>query len=203
MSKQTEPLTKRDLEVLEMIARSGTENSARGLTEMIGREVTISPPKLKMVPLKGIPNILGGPEAVVVGLYFSIEGAMTGHMMFALPIDRALTLVDMLMDEPAGTTENLGAMEISALGEAGNIMSSFFLTSMSNLTESVIMPSPPAVLVDMAGAILGSVLLELAMEKDEILVIETSFLESGHDVRGFFLFLASEEALQSVIGKVA
>lgn len=49
--------------------------------------------------------------------------------MLIFPYERALKLVDLLIDEPEGTTQQLGTYERSALAEVGNLCGSFFQCS--------------------------------------------------------------------------
>lgn len=62
--------------LLEAMAREGIHNSVEGLSEMVGRTITVSQPIFSLVPLNQIPNHLGELEREVVGVYQRVEGEM-------------------------------------------------------------------------------------------------------------------------------
>jgi chemotaxis protein CheC len=101
----------------------------------------------------------------------------------------AFELVDLLLGQPNGTTIELSDMERSTLGEVGNIMGSFFLNYISDSTGQRFMPSPPAVMMDMAGAVLDATLANILAYTDETYVMETVFGTNDRQVAGTFLVM--------------
>ena len=108
-----------------------------------------------------------------------------------LPITSAFHLADLMMNERPGTATTLGVLEQSALSEAGNMMLSNFLNGVASLDEmpDLLRPSPPAVMVDMLGAILNVVLTPVAAVRDDLLIIETTFRDTLRSVQGRFWVL--------------
>jgi chemotaxis protein CheC len=113
--------------ILAHIRDEGVYNAARGMSEMVGEELTVSEPHVRMVPLHEIPTILGGAETEAVGIYLRIDGMIPGQMMMIVPYLKALELTDLVMSLPKGTTQNFGKLERSALAELGNLTGSWFL----------------------------------------------------------------------------
>ena len=111
----------------------------------------------------------------------------------------ALGLADLLMGEEVGTTQSLDEMEESALAELGNITGSFFLNALADSTGLVLLPSPPAVIMDMAGAILDVALADIVLESDYALVVETSFGTEDHQISGSFLVMPSPDLMRALI----
>ena len=93
-------------------------------------------------------------------------------------------------------------MEESALGEVGNIMGSFFLNALSDATNSSFLPSPPAVMMDMAGAILDVALADIIQESDHALVVETSFCTEDRQIEGTLLIMPSPDLLRVLLEHV-
>jgi len=166
---------------------SGMKNAVAGLSKMIGREISASEFKTKKVAVKDIPDLFGGPEALIVGVYLSISGDSTGHMLVAYQPNTAFGLVDMLLGQPQGTTTQLSDMEQSVLGEVGNIMGSFFLNYLSDNVGVAVQPSPPAVMMDMAGAVLDGIMASIMQYTDYVYVVETEFGTEDTQVKGNFL----------------
>jgi chemotaxis protein CheC len=84
-------------------------------------------------------------------------------------------------------------MERSTLGEMGNIMGSFFLNFISDTTGNRFQPSPPAVMMDMAGAVLDAALADVLAYSDDTYIVETVFGTNDRQVSGTFLVIPSPE----------
>jgi chemotaxis protein CheC len=164
-------------------------HAASGLSEMIGRPITIDVPRVERLPISQVSTYIGGPETEMVGIYLLIEGDMPGQAILMLPLEDALHMVDLLMDVPPGTTDTLGELERSALAEAGNLTASFFLNEVALFTGVSSRPSPPAVMVDMLGAILSVVAAPVAVDSNELLIVETVFKEPTRIVQAHFWIL--------------
>ena len=73
----------------------------------------------------------------------------------------------------------------------GNIMGSFFLNSLADATGLNLNPSPPAVMMDMVGAVLDVALGDIMQETDEALIVEATFGTSDRQINGTFLVMPS------------
>ena len=100
------------------------------------------------------------------------------------------------MGNPTGTTSSLDEMSQSALGEMGNITGTFFLNAVADELGVFLNPSPPIVLLDMAGAILDIALAEILAERDDVFIAETSFGVSDRTVEGTFLIMPNASFMQ-------
>jgi chemotaxis protein CheC len=175
----------------EELLRAVMERVARSLSDMIGQIVTNSLPVVKTIPISEVVARAGAPEAEIVGIYLNIEHGLRGRVILILPFNFALNLVDLVMDAPRGMTTRLGLEERSALAEVGNLMLSYFLNSVVELTGrvDVLQPSPPSVVVDMLGAILNLCVTSAAAVSDDLLVIETMFKDLVRTVQFRFWVL--------------
>jgi chemotaxis protein CheC len=171
------------------ILQSALQNAASGLSEMVGRPITIDTPRAEAIPLGKVPDCVGGPETEMVGVYLLIDGDLTGQVILMLPLDDALHLIDLLLGEPSGTTTELDDLGRSALAETGNLTASYFLNKIASLTGLSIRPSPPAVMVDMMGAIFNVIASPLAAMSDKLTIVETAFQEPERTVTAHFWVL--------------
>jgi chemotaxis protein CheC len=169
----------------------GIGDSISGLSQMVGQEIKATSLRPRVVDIREVPSIIGGAETPTVGVYLRVMGAATGHMLLVYQPKAAFELLDMLMGIDPGTTQGLGEMEESALGEMGNIMGSFFLNSLADTTGMSFYPTPPAVMMDMAGAVLDVALAEIMMETDEACIVEAMFGTQDKQVSGTFLVIPS------------
>jgi chemotaxis protein CheC len=158
--------------------------------------IRLQEPQLQFVSLGEVPGIAGGPQQVVLAVYLGIEGDLNGHLMLFFTEASGLRMIDLLMEQPPGTTRELDALGISALAETGNVCGSSFLNALSDRTGLKILPTTPAVVVDMAGAILQTVVSELYASGDEVLVVETGF---NGDVPGHFLLMPDQDSMARLV----
>jgi chemotaxis protein CheC len=165
------------------------QNSARGLSEMVGRRIDIHLPKIEEIPIGHVIDRVGGPETEMVGIYLLIDGDVSGQTILMLSLTEALFLVDLLLGEPPGTTTHLGDLERSALAETGNLTAAFFLNEIDALTGISLRPSPPAVIVDMLGAIIDVITAPIAVISDKLSIVETVFEDDGRTVLAHFWIL--------------
>ncbi len=182
----------------ELVAK-GTTNAMAGLSQMVGQEIQVTSFGLRRIPVANISQLVGGPEAISVGIYLTASGSANGHLMLILDPRIAHAFVDLLMAQPPETTRSLGEMEQSALGEMGNIIGSFFLNALADATGLELRPSPPAVMVDMAGALLDVVAADIMLTADEAFVAETTFHTPDRDVSGMFFVMPSEGLLNALL----
>jgi len=172
--------------LLQSVIVAGASQAARALSGMIGQPVTLTVSRISKWPLAAVADHLGGPEAHVAGIYLASEGSLRGHIMLILSLEDALRLVDMLMELPEGTTRELDSLARSALGEVGNLAASFFLSSVADAIGATCRPSPPAVIVDMAGAVLDIMLVTAGALGDHVLLLEAIFCTASRHMRLHF-----------------
>ncbi len=197
--EQVSLLTKDELSVWGWLVSKGINNAMQGLSGMIGAELVVTSLKMEQCSVQQAAELLGGPENTVLGIYLSVAGDATGHLMLVHDPRMAYNLIDMQMGLPCGTTQQLDEMERSIMGEMGNITGSFFLNALADATEMTLSISPPAVMVDMAGAILGIALADIMKEHDEVLVVRTTFGTANQQVDGNFLVMPTIEFLKAIL----
>jgi chemotaxis protein CheC len=173
------------------LAKVGSTTAVSGLSEMVNRDFKITTLSLEEVSMRNTANLIGKPEDKVVGIYLLFSGNTAGQILLVFQPDTAFELCDLAMGVPPGTTTGLGEMERSVLGEMGNIVGTFFLNGVADCVGLRLMPSPPAVVEDMAGSVIGSVLAEAFDESESLFVIKLLFSSPQSQIEGRFLVLPS------------
>jgi chemotaxis protein CheC len=182
-----------DLANWTKLAKIGSTTAVSGLSQMVNKEFTITALNIEEVSTRNATGLIGKADDLVIGIYLLFSGNANGHILLAFKPEIAFELVDMAMGSPTGSTNTLGEMERSVLGEMGNIVGSFFLNGVADSVGLRLMPSPPAVVEDMAGALIGSVLVEAFRDNDSLFVIKLLFSSSSREIEGKFLVLPSFE----------
>ena len=199
MSEEILNLTELQMDALREIGNVGAGNAATALSQIINRKIDMSVPKVSIMPLGDVPDVVGGADVMVAGVYLRVFGLAPGSILFLLPRDSTFYLVDMLMGRPQGTTEVLTEMDESAVMEIGNILAGAYLNALSHFTQLTLLPSIPALAVDMAGAILSVILIQLGQIGDHALVIETEFTSEFEGVNGHFFLIPDPGSLGTIL----
>lgn len=175
------------IDVLKEIGNIGAGNAATALAKLLNKKIDMNVPKVNLLDISDVPDLIGGAEAIVTGVFFKIEGDLDGSIMFVLDINSSQTLIKLLMN--GYETNELDDYTKSALKEIGNILSGSYISSLSTLTGLNIKISIPSLAIDMAGAILSVPAIQFGQVSDKILIIETEFLEGSDNVKGFFFLI--------------
>jgi chemotaxis protein CheC len=202
MSDDELNLSAAQLDALKEIGNVGAGNSATALSQIISRRIDMNVPRVDLVPLEAVPDLVGGPDAIVVGIFLRVYGKAPSNILFLLPKKSAFYLVDKLMGRKHGETTKLDSMDESALMEIGNILTGAYLNAFFTFTKLTMLPSIPALAMDMAGAILNVVLVQLGQMGDKALVIETEFLSEDDGISGQFFLVPDPGSLETIISAV-
>lgn len=189
------------LDVLKEICNVGAGHAATALSQLIGRRIDLEVPRVIFENIQEVPRIAGGAETVVAGLYFRILGEARGIILMIFPEESAQGIVR-LVCHGRETPDLEDPMSVSAMQETGNILTSAFLSAISQLSGLSLIPSVPGYARDMAGSILDLVLIELSRLADIALVIETVFCETGEGIRGHFFLLPDPHTLEVILRAV-
>ncbi|WP_197032680.1 chemotaxis protein CheC [Clostridium sp. KNHs205] len=185
-------------DVLKEIGNIGAGNATTALSTMINSKVDMNVPKVDLLNIKELPDMLGGAEEIVVGILITLEGEINGMMMFMMEQMSACRIVNILMGK-SSKLEDFTEMEYSALREIGNIIAGAYLSSLSTLTGIKINASIPYMSIDMAGAILSVPAIEFGKVGDKALIIETQFVKDDSDVNGYFILIPTLESYDVIL----
>jgi chemotaxis protein CheC len=190
------------LDVLKEIGNIGAGNAATALAKMISKKVDMKVPLVNVLDFSEVPEILGGPEMEVVGIFFKLEGEIEGSIMFVLDTESAMKLIELLM--PGISTDGFNEFAFSALQEIGNILAGSYISSLSSLSNLDIKISVPSLALDMAGAILSVPAIHFGLIGDKILMIENEFVEEieQDSVNGFFILIPEVESYDTLLGSL-
>lgn len=186
--------------LLHKLAVEGVKNAVKGLSTMIGEELQMTQPEVSLISVLELPNLLG-PETEAIGVFLAAEGDLAGQFMLIFPYAKALELVDLIMFETPGTTQELTSMEKSALAEAGNLTGAYFLNKVSEITGMTTVLSTPAVMADMVGAILNILVASNVEVAEHVMMIRTVIMQGEHHVQANFWFIPNPRTINTFAEK--
>lgn len=195
-------LTKKQLDALKEVGNIGCGNAASALAEFLGRRITMSVPLASLVSLAEVPNKVGGKDALVACIMLKLIGGLSGRFLFVIPEKTSLKILRKLIpNSRAEDLFNLEELEDSCLKEICNILGGAFSNALSILTKTPVINSLPVMSFDRVGRLVENVVSDMKTISEEVLMIETSFLEEEEDLRfHIFLLPASLESLFEKIG---
>lgn len=183
-------------EHIDEILQAAMANVAQNLSIMTNREIIVEKPTLRTIPLGELMEFgTNSPEAETVGVYLLIEGDVQGQTLLIFGLEDAFYLIDMMMGEPVGTTTEMDELAQSAMAEIGNLSLASFLNVLSDKTGHSILPSPPAVIIDMAASILTAVAANsMAFATDELIIFDSMFKDADRIIQADFWVLPNPDA---------
>ncbi|MFH1149815.1 MAG: chemotaxis protein CheC [Actinomycetota bacterium] len=195
-------LSAMQIDALREVGNIGAGNAAIALSQMVDKKVDLSVPKASLVPLVGVPGLVGGPETTVAGVYLGIAGDCSGSILLLLEKESATSLATLMVPGEAAAVPELDVVKRSALQETGSILSGAYLMALGQLTGLLFRPSVPGFAMDMAGAIIDHVLVDLASTEDYVLVVETDFMVSGVKILGHLILFPDLGMLATILERL-
>ena len=180
--KSYDELNHLELDTLREIGSIGTGNAATALSQMLGREIRITLPEVRIKGYNEAIEWIGGPEEITAGVLVRLSGQISGIMLSVQPIEFVNLVLESVMDKGITNYEQLSELEHSALIEVGNIMISTFINALSGLADVNIDLTVPAYTVDMQGAILAVPMAEYGGQSDYIMTIGGNFVCDNRQV---------------------
>lgn len=177
---------------------------AEGLSEMreaLERMISVKVDtvhNVRPVPIADVPALTGDAERFVVATYARFGGDVTGHLAFLYDRESAEMLARSVIGEDAPDPD----MAASAICEVSNVAGSRVLNVLSDASGFRIVPTPPEMVTDMAGAVLESMLCELAPQGGECVILRAEIRLRMDNFMGTMVLLPSEEDLQRLIERL-
>ncbi len=196
-----ERVTQDYYDVLKEIGNIGAGNAMTALSQMLQCKVDMQVPQVRLLEFNEMASLMGGEEQLMVGVYLAVEGDITGSIMFLVQQGSAKHLVNKLMMGMGSEGDGLNEMELSAMQEVSNIITGAYLNSLSTLTNLKIYPSPPALTMDMAGAILSVPAIEFGTIGDKILLIQSQFYDEV-SIDGYFILIPDLESYGKILSSL-
>ena len=193
------------LDALREVANIGAGHAATALSQMIGETIMISVPMINIARLEEVPPQVAAPDEPVAAVLMHMLGDLTGRTLLVFPRRTAHRLASLLLRRPTdgadADSQEFSEMDQSAIKEAGNILSSAYMTALSDFMGMMLLPSPPSLAVDMSNAVLTTTYLQFGTDRDLVFCVESEFLmdDTAEKLRGFFLLLPDPASLSAIL----
>lgn len=189
-------------DALQELANIGAAHSATTLSQLLNSQIGMSVPEINIVDIADVSEFVSDELTTMVA--FELQGDIPhgGFLILHFPRDSAVRTAHILqgdMQAPLTFSE----MDQSAILEVGNIMVSSFLSASSDLLGFNLLPSPPALIVDMAHAAITSLIAQMTVEVDDVILFRVKLTSDEHNIAGNILIFLEVNALQRIAERLA
>jgi chemotaxis protein CheC len=186
-------------DAMQELGNIGAAHAATTLSQMLGSTVQMSVPGIKAVDIAELGNYMGEESAAMVAFELQGEIQHGGYIIFYITRESAIRLTNTML----GLTDMnraMNEMDESALIEVGNIMVSAFLDATAELLGFVMLPSPPAMTIDMVHAAMSSLIAGMGEEIDEVLLFSTELTCEEHKIDSDIIMMPENKTLVQIVG---
>jgi chemotaxis protein CheC len=211
-------LTEAQRRLLRMVFDRGAEGASQALSKWLAQEVHLAISEVELVELEQASDLLGPAESLVAACSMGLTGRLTGLILLVFDDPSGLALVDLLLQQPVGTTTDWDELAQSAVKETTNIVGCAYVNALAAHLPATggkaaaapdeaamrrggeLVPSPPSFVQDFVGSLLEFALMEQALEFDQVLLIQSEFRASrdGPNLNWTLLFIPSRESLRAL-----
>ncbi|MGO9498672.1 MAG: chemotaxis protein CheC [Solirubrobacteraceae bacterium] len=185
--------TELQLDALRELANIASGNAATALSQMLGREVGLSVPRVLALPVADAIEACGSPDESITSVVIPLEGDIEGLVLLLISCEGANALCRLLGVE-AGS--DIGD---SALREIGNVLGTSCLNALASMTGLSLGPCPPHLRTDMLGAIVSSLALTQTPSTDLVLVLDSELEVADEPCSISFVLLPTDGGVTDLL----
>ncbi|KXS42604.1 MAG: inhibitor of MCP methylation CheC [Methanolobus sp. T82-4] len=196
-----EELNELEASALREIVNIGVGNAVTSLSKMIGKQIKIEVPELKIERIEKVPEIAGGADTVVSGVIMHVDGDINGYIMMLLSKETAEAICATISGEEE--VDIFNELNQSMIEEVGHILAGSYVSSLSEFLGLELRISPPMQTFDMLGAIMDHILIEMSRNVESTLLFDTFFTLEGHRMEGILLTLFDPESMDKILNRIS
>jgi chemotaxis protein CheC len=186
-------------DALKEIGNICAGNAATALSQLLGKKISIVVPRIMFLPIEEVLQAMGGEDKLVAGLILRVLGDLPSNIIFIFSQKDAMILASLLTRKQISESSIMTDLERSALKEVGVILANAYLGALGSFVGLGLVPTIPELIVDMAGAIIDYILIELSCKSEFALLVESEFHVPTASVTGHFFLIPNPEGLELIV----
>lgn len=184
-------------EILQKAADRGSAKVSEAFSKLSGSVAKAEISKVEIVPLAEAGGRITHPDGQAVVTYGQLLSGVSGVSLLIMSRESALTLVDLLNQQPVGTTGILKDIDRSAIKETLNILSNSYMTALSETANIDLgLGVPNMVTVERMKDIVDVLVSKKSGDNDSAVIFETSLVITDHKVKICLYLLFNEELIE-------
>ncbi len=193
------PLAK---DMLKEVGSIGTGNAATAMSQLLGLNVNITIPDVRIMSFNDTIFSIGSPEDEVMAVVSQIQGDLSGIMMFVFKLDFAGALSQVMMNQTLSSYDDIDYITTSAIKEAGNIINSSYIGAMSTLAGMDIKLSAPGSTINMLGGVMNIAMIQVGYNTNNLLMVAGKFIVGDKQLEGCLLMVPTVDSLDKLIKRL-
>lgn len=176
-------------------------NAATALSKLIGHEVLVAVPTVRLTTVEKLSASLGPTNQVATAILVRIEGDVQGLLLFSLSPADAEAVSGKIAQQQ--TTTTFIDIDQSVLKEMVNIIAGAVLTAVSKFLDIRLHPSVPASATDMLGAVVDPFVAELGAQFEQVLLQQELFTIPSKGVSLHFSAIIDPPSTTTLLAKLS
>ena len=186
------------LDALKEAGTIGAGRAATALADLISKKVQITVPQVSLIPIENISTLLTARDRTFFVIDMEITGDISGRIFLLFSPQDAKLLANNLLGKPQEEIDLKDEMLQSSIKECANILCGSYISALADMTNLNMLISSPSLALDMVGAILDFIFIQIAQYSEEALIIKTDLKVSDVNLEGLFLFFPSTDSLKRI-----
>ena len=185
------------MDALAELGNIGAAHAATTLSQMLACPIDMTVPEVHAIDIADLHRYISNDISAVVVFQIQGEVADGGYIVVSMPQATVIQLTNQMLGM-TGTDREISDMDRSAAIEIGNIMISSFLDATAELLGIVMLPSPPALAIDMMHAAFESIVAQVAGDVNDILIFNTELEGEAPPVYGSIYMLPNTDLMHQL-----
>jgi len=191
------------IKIFEELGKKASSKASLALSTLIGEQVEVQTLGVHALPIEEVMKFIKIEEDRVATVIMEIEGDVTGDAALLFPQSSALNLANLMNKRGEGDKHTeLDELDLSALKEAGNIVTGALLSSISNFLGVYMQASIPDIAIDMVSATVDYVAVSFAKKTKDAIAFGINFRMGSTTIVGHFFILLDTKSAQLLMEKI-
>ena len=174
------------LDLLKELVNIGGGNAATSISQLIDKPVNMTVPVVDILEYDQVYEKIMAEDEMVNAVIMRMLGDAEGVFLFIATDEILDNLVEMMLPEGIEADEEIRE---SVLKELVNILVNSYLNSISKTIDVNLLSSVPVMTVDMFGAVLSSLYIQLGQYDEHIMILKSEFLYLGDKLESSLYFI--------------
>lgn len=184
-------------EILIDAAKNGSKKVADSFSKLSGTKVKVNVSSIQTFAIKSFLEKIKPSEKQAVVVYAQLLYGIKGVSVLILSRESALTLIDLLNQQPMGTTSILKNIDRSAIKETLNILSNSYINALSESAHIDLRVDVPRLITSQRLDDLTTNLVEKKNTRDEkVIALKTTLTALDQKIKASLHIIFNENFME-------
>lgn len=181
-------------EVLSEAAKEGSANVSLALSKLAQKEVLVGVSQIETIPISETLERIKPEEEHSVVVYAQITTGIPGISLMTISREDALKLVDILTQQPIGSSGILKDIDRSAIKEMLNILSNSYITALAKKSQTTLGVGIPNIITsERLDQIISSYLQSKQFDSENVVLFKTILEVNPLKIKTSLYFIFDEK----------